>query len=195
MDVAISICLGIGLAAATGLRVFIPLLALSIAARLEVVTLTPSLEWVGSTPALVILGVAVVLEVGSYLIPVVDHILDTVATPAAAVAGTFVMGAVLTEMDPVWVWTLAVIAGGGTATVVQGTTIAARAASTATTAGTANPVLAGTEAAGSAGLSILAFVIPVITALLVIVAIAYVLSRVPKLLRWAGRRASPPPGR
>lgn len=186
MDVLISVCLGFGLAAATGLRVFIPPLALSLAARADVVTLTSTLDWIDSTTALVVFAVAAVVEIGSYLIPLVDNLLDAVATPAAAVAGTIVMASVLVDMDPLLMWSLAVIAGGGTAAAIQGTTVAARAASTATTAGTGNPVLATGEAAGAAGLSALSIALPVLAALLVVALLGLAAWKLPRAFRRLG---------
>ncbi len=191
MEIFASVCLGFGLAAATGLRVFIPLLVLNLAARFDFVTLQPDLEWVGSTGATIAFLVAAIFEVSGYLIPFVDNLLDTVATPAAALAGTLVMGSVLTDMSPLWTWSLAIIAGGGTAAVIQGTTVAARAASTATTVGMANPAVSATETAGSVGLSFLAIAIPIITALVVVVAVAYILYKVPQLIRRMSRRRPP----
>ena len=66
----------------------------------------------------IVLGVASVLEVGAYYIPVVDHLLDTIASPAAVVAGTVAAGALLpfgAEMHPAVKWAAALIAGGGAA--------------------------------------------------------------------------------
>ena len=183
MDVLVSACLGFGLAAATGLRVFIPLLALALAARADVVTLIPSLDWIDSSAALVVFVVAAAVEVAGYLIPVVDNLLDTVATPAAVVAGTVVMASVLVDLDPLWGWSLAVIAGGGAAAAVQGTTVVARAASTATTAGGVNPALATGEAVGSAGLSALSIALPVLAALAVIGVLAFAAWKGPGFFR------------
>jgi hypothetical protein len=183
MEILVSACLGFGLAAATGLRVFIPLLALALAARADVVTLIPSLDWIDSTAALVVFVVAAAVEVAGYLIPVVDNLLDTVATPAAMVAGTIVMASVLVDLDPLWAWSLAVIAGGGAAAAVQGTTVVARAASTATTAGGVNPALATGEAVGSAGLSALSIALPLLAALAVIAVLALAAWKMPGLYR------------
>lgn len=192
MEILVSVCLGFGLAAATGLRVFVPLLAVNLASQADVVTLNPNLEWMGSTAALIVFAVAVLVELAGYLIPVVDNFLDAAATPAAVVAGTFAMASVLTDLDPVWVWSLAVIAGGGTAAVVQGTTVGVRAASTATTAGAGNPVLATGEAAGSAGLSVLAILVPILAALLVIVFLVLLIRALPRLVRRSRRRDAVP---
>ena len=183
MDLFVSGCLGFGLAAATGLRVFIPLLALALAARADLVSLTSGMEWIDSTGALMLFGVAALVELAGYLVPVLDNLLDTIATPAAAVAGTIAMASVLVDLDPLWVWSLAVIAGGGTAATVQGTTVAARIASTATTAGGGNPAIATSEAVGSVGLSALSIALPVVAALAVVAALGVVAWKLPALVR------------
>src|SRR5947207_805613 len=118
-ETILSICVGIGLAAACGFRVFVPLLVMSIAARTSHVTLVSQFAWVASDPALIAFSVATAVEIGGYYIPWVDHLLDTVATPAAIVAGIIVTGSLLTHIDPYLRWTLAVLAGGGVAGAVQ----------------------------------------------------------------------------
>ena len=99
-EMILSIFLGIGLAASSGFRVFVPLFALSCAAHFNIISLDDSWQWVGSTPALIILGVASIAESISYLIPLVDNMLDTVAVPLAGIAGTLVMASPLTDMSP-----------------------------------------------------------------------------------------------
>jgi len=154
------ICLGIGLAAACGFRVFVPLLVISIAAKAGEMTLSPGWEWIASTPALVCFAVATGLEIIAYYVPWLDHALDTVATPAAVVAGAVVTAACVGDMSPMLRWSLALIAGGGAAAVTQGATVVARAGSTAISGGLTNPVIATAELAGAIGLSILAVLLP-----------------------------------
>jgi hypothetical protein len=190
MELVASAALGIGLAAAAGLRVFIPLLVLNLASRLDMVSLTPGLEWVGSWGAFTVFAVAAVVEIVGFLVPVVDNVLDVIATPAAAVAGAIVMGAVLVGVDPLWTWALAIIAGGGTAAVVQGTTTAVRATSTATTAGVANPLVGASESAGSIGLSILAIAVPILAAALVVFILTYLMVKAPKIVARVFRSSS-----
>ena len=115
METLLSICVGIGLAAACGFRVFVPLLLTSIAAMAGHVTLATHFQWIGTYPALITFSVATLLEVAGYYIPWVDHLLDTVATPAAIVAGTVLTASMLTDVSPLLRWSLAVIAGGGSA--------------------------------------------------------------------------------
>src|SRR5437868_6443249 len=154
MDTLLAVCVGLGLAAACGFRVFVPMLVMSIAVHAGHLHVTPSMDWIGSTPALIALGLATALEIGGYYIPWLDHFLDTVATPAAVVAGTIVTASMVTDVSPFLRWTLAVIAGGGLAGAVQGTTVLARAVSTATTGGLANPILATAELGGAVGASV-----------------------------------------
>ncbi len=139
-EVILSIFVGLGLAAACGFRIFVPLLVLSIAALSGHVNLGQSFQWIGTYPALIAFGVATVLEVLGYYIPWVDHLLDTVATPAAVVAGIVVSASVMGNLDPFLRWTLAVIAGGTLAGVVQGGSVLTRAVSTGTTGGLGNPL-------------------------------------------------------
>ena len=162
-----SICLGIGLSAACGFRVFVPLLVMSIASRSGHLTLAPGFAWIASYPALLTFSVASVLEIAGYFIPWFDHCLDVIATPAAIFAGTVVTASQVTGASPYLKWTLAAIAGGGVAGLVQGTTVATRGASTATTGGLANPLVATLELAGAVVTSIMALVAPVLIVALV----------------------------
>lgn len=176
----ISICLGIGLAASAGFRIFVPLFALSIAAYYGVLPVNDSFAWVASTPALIILGVASIIESVSYLVPLVDNLLDTIAVPLAGVAGTMAMAASLTEMSPEITWALAIIAGGGAAATIKGTAAAGRAVSTTTTGGLANPALSVGETGTAIGLSLLSIFLPVLAgmaAVAVLVAIIWLLMR------------------
>jgi hypothetical protein len=134
-DLPLSIVLGVGLAAATGFRVFLPLLIVSGAAYSGHLPLADSFAWLGTPSALIMLGVAALVEVLAYYVPGVDNLLDTLATPAALVAGTVVSAAVMTDVPPMVKWTAAVIAGGGVAGLTQGATAMLRAKSTVLTGG------------------------------------------------------------
>ena len=168
METILSLCIGIGLSAACGFRIFVPFLITSIAAHSGHVTLTHSFQWIGSDTALIAFGAATLLEIAAYYVPWLDNLLDTIATPAAIVAGTIVTASVVTEMSPFLKWTLAVIAGGGAAGLVQAATVVARGASTATTGGLANPVLATAELGGSVAASLLALIAPMVAVCLLV---------------------------
>ncbi|MGA7773706.1 MAG: DUF4126 domain-containing protein [Pseudolabrys sp.] len=159
-DLALSIVLGVVLAAATGFRVFLPMLIVSGAAYTGHLSLDNSFAWLGTPSALTMLSVAALVEVLAYYVPGVDNLLDAVATPAAFVAGTIVSAAVMTDLPPMAKWMAAVIAGGGTASFIQGVTTILRAKSTVFTGGFGNPVIATGELGGSVLLSLLALAAP-----------------------------------
>lgn len=162
-----SLAAGIGLAAACGFRVFVPLLVTSIAANAGQLTLAPGFEWIGSYPAIAAFGVATALEIGGYYIPWVDNLLDSIASPAAVVAGIVVSASVFSDMDPFLKWSLAVVAGGGTAGAVQGTTVLVRGASSVATGGLGNPGVSTAEAGGSVATAGLAVILPFLALALV----------------------------
>jgi len=176
---------GIGLAAACGFRVFVPMLVVAIGIRAGALDVADGFQWLGSTPALVALSVATVVEIVAYYVPGLDHLLDGLASPAAVVAGTVVAASFVTDVDPWFRWTLAAIAGGGAAAIVQTATVAARTASGALTFGLGNPVVATAELAGASFTTFLAFVAPIL------IVVALVLTVV-LLVRWYRRRGAPP---
>jgi hypothetical protein len=168
METILCICMGVGMAAACGFRVFVPLLVLSLAAGAGHVTLAPSFSWIATTPALIVFSAATVLEIGAYYVPWLDNFLDSIATPAAVVAGTIVTASMMTNMSPLMQWGLAVIAGGGIAGVVQGATVLTRTVSTTASAGLANPLVATAELGFAGFFSFLALVLPPLAVILVL---------------------------
>ena len=168
LDLAVSIALGIGLAAAVGFRVFLPLLVMSIAAYTGHLTLGASFQWLATPAALAMLSVATVAEILAYYIPGVDNVLDALATPTALIAGTIAAAAVMADVPPLIKWTTAVIAGGGAAGLTQGVTALLRAKSTAWTGGLGNSVVATGELGGALLVSILALLMPLAALALVI---------------------------
>jgi hypothetical protein len=167
-DVALPIVLGIALAAATGFRVFLPMLIVSGAAYTGHLPLDNSFAWLGTPAALTMLSVAALAEVLAYYIPIVDNLLDALATPAAFIVGTVISAAVMTDVPPMVKWTAAVIAGGGIAGLTQGTTAALRAHSTALTGGLGNSVIATAELVGALLMSFLALMAPAAAIALVV---------------------------
>ena len=184
-DVTLSIVLGIALAAATGFRVFLPMLIVSGAAYTGHLQLDTSFAWLGTPSALTMLSVAALAEVLAYYVPVIDNLLDTLATPAALIAGTIVSAAVITDVPPMVKWTAAVIAGGGIAGLTQGVTAILRAHSTVLTGGLGNSVIATAELGGAVLISFLALVAPAAAVALVILFLLVAI----RLLRRLFRRA------
>ncbi len=171
ITLCLALCMGISLSAACGLRVFMPLFALAVAARWGGLPVTDSLAWVQTDAALICLGSATLIELLGYYIPVVDHALDAIQTPLALVAGVLVMGGVLDAMPDYLQWGLGVIGGAGVSGVVKLTSNALRLASTATTGGLGNNILATSENVLASVGSVLALIVPVL-ALLGFVALA-----------------------
>jgi hypothetical protein len=168
-DIAASVALGIGLAAATGLRLFLPMLVVSAAAYAGYLPLSENFAWLGTPAALLLLGVAAIAEILAYYIPGLDNLLDTLATPAAFVAGTVISAAVITDLPPMVKWAAAIIAGGGIAGITQSVTTLVRAKSTVMTGTLGNPVVATTELGGSLVVSLLALAAPLLTAAAIVV--------------------------
>lgn len=181
-ETLVSIFLGIGLAASVGFRIFLPLFALSLAAYFNVWELNDSWQWIGSLAAVITLGVATVVEIFAYFIPWVDNLLDSVAVPMAAIAGTAVMVSTVANLDPLITWTLAIIAGGGTATAIKSTSAAGRITSSTTTGGLANPVFGLVETGTAAVMTAASIFMPLLAAILVII-ILFLIFRIYRKLR------------
>lgn len=179
MNEIMALLVGVGLAAASGLRVFVPLFITSLIAsgnvdmfsEVDVQAMLGDQDWLANPWVTLVLGIATVLEIGSYYIPWLDNALDFVATPAALVAGTFITGAMMPEMmgDGSFKWIMATIAGGGTSGLFQGASVIVRGGSTATTGGIGNPVVSTVELVGSVLTTVLAIVVPLIGAVLVLI--------------------------
>jgi hypothetical protein len=182
------VALGIGLAAATGFRVFLPLLIAGLAAHFGQLPLSENFQWLGSTPALITLGTAAALEVVAYYVPGVDHALDFIAGPAALVAGVVASAAVMTDLPPSVLWPVAIIGGGGIAGLAKGSAALVRAKSGLMTGGLANPVVSTAETVGATGLALFAVALPIITLVVVVAFLVWVFRRLRR--RFVGRAAS-----
>ena len=176
-EIIVAVATGIGLSAACGFRVFVPMLAASIAAKSGIFPLNEGFQWLAGWPALISFGTATVVEIMAYYIPFVDNLLDTITTPLAVGAGTLLLTSVLPIDNDLLKWITGFIFGGGSAATIQGGTALTRLASSKLTAGIGNPVVATGEHAAAIGTSVLSLVIPLIIAAIVIVAITYLLMK------------------
>lgn len=190
MEVALGLFAGVGLSAAAGFRLFVPFLIMGLAALTGHLDLAPGFEWIGTYPALLVFGVATALEVAAYFIPWLDNLLDTIATPAAVVAGVLATAAMVSGMSPLLRWTLAAVAGGGVAGVVQASTVSVRAVSTASTGGLGNPIVAAGEFVSSVVTTIMAIVVPILTFILLVIAFLLLGRQVRRLAVRRARRNS-----
>ena len=171
------------MSAACGFRVFIPPFVMSASATFGGVDLPASANWMETNAAFAALGAATLAEVAGFYIPWVDNLLDTLAAPAAVIAGTLITGSFVPELDPVLRWTMAGILGGGAAGGVQALTSVTRLASTTTTGGIGNPVFSTAENVLAVVFSLLAFALPLIAVAALIALALFALRRISRLRR------------
>ena len=174
-ETLLGIAIGIGLSAACGFRVFVPLLVMNLAVLTGHLHLSPGFEWIGSDYATVAFVTATLVEVLAYYIPWLDHVLDLITSPAAIIAGMVVTASMVMDISPFLRWTLAIIAGGGTAAIVQGATVTLRAKSSALTAGTGNVLVSSVELAGSMITALLAVIVPIVCLVLIALLCSFVI--------------------
>ena len=173
--------MGISLAAASGFRVFLPPFLLSLAARFNVVwfldidLIGTQFEFFTSTLSIVVLGIATVAEFAAFYAPWIDNALDTIATPASIMAGVAMTAIVLEGNDPIIQWTIAIVAGGGVAATIQSATVATRGLSSTFTFGLGNSAVATGENVASVALTLIAILIPFLSALFVLLVVALLL--------------------
>lgn len=179
-----ALALAIALAASAGLRAWLPLLLASLLARLGVLDLGPSFQFLASNKALFLFGVATAVEVVGDKIPAVDHALDVIGTPLRPAAGALLAASVLgTVSDPLTSVVLGTAVGAPTALAPHALKSAVRAVSTGTTGGLANPLLSFVEDAVSLLLFVLGVLVPVLVVLLLGLSL-YLATR------WLRRRAA-----
>lgn len=167
--------IGIGLAAASGFRVFLPMFAVSLASYMGWIPMNENFAWLSGVPTLITTGVATLVEILAYYIPYVDHLLDTMSVPLATIAGSILFASQFADLGTFPQWALALIAGGGTAAAISSGFAGTRAASTATTGGLGNFAVATTETAGAGIMSILSIATPILAAVIAIVLVIIVL--------------------
>ena len=182
-----ALALAIALAASAGLRAWLPLLLAGGLARLGVLDLGPSFQFLGSTKALVLFGVATAIEIVGDKIPAVDHALDVVGTPLRPAAGALLAASVLgTVTDPLTSLVVGTAVGAPSALMPHAVKSAVRGASTTLTGGIANPVLSFVEDA----ISLVTFILAVLVPLLVVALLGVTLYLAS---RWIRRRRVPSP--
>ena len=94
--------------------------------------------------------------------------MDTIATPAAVVSGVGMTSIALVGSDPIIQWSFAIIAGGGSAGVIQVATVAIRGLSSTITLGFGNSFVASGENIASVILTFAALIAPLLAAIFAI---------------------------
>jgi hypothetical protein len=180
-------CVGIGLAACCGFRVFVPMLIAAIGTKLGIIDPVAGFEFLGTWKAIIGLSVATVLELGAYYIPWLDNLLDTIAMPASVVAGTLLSTSFLNVPDDTLRWGMGLMLGGGSAGLIQAGTSLLRLGSTTTTGGVANPIISTGENVASVGLSVLTLLVPLFAVVIIGCIVLYIIYR----LLFRKRRVAP----
>lgn len=170
----LSAFIGIGLAAASGFRVFLPLFAVSLASYFGWIPMSESFQWLSGLPTLIATGIAMLVEILAYYIPFIDNILDTLSIPLATIAGSVLFASQFIDMGSFSNWALAIIAGGGTAATIATGFAGTRALTTSTTGGIGNHLVSTTETAGAGMMSVLALILPILAFILTIILIVLV---------------------
>ena len=177
LEWVIAIAIGVGLAAATGFRLFLPLLVAGVAAHWGALPLAEGFRWLATPEALIALATASVVETTAYYIPGVDHLLDLLAGPAAVAAGVVASASVMVDMPPGLVWPVAIIGGGGMAAVTKVTSAVLRAKTGIATLGVANPIVSTVETAGAILIALAPVIVPVLCLVILIAMLAWLRHR------------------
>jgi hypothetical protein len=182
-DWVTALALAVALSAVSGLRALLPILLTGLVARAGWVDLGPTFEFLSGNRALIIFGVAALLEIAGDKIPALDHALDTVHSFLRPLSGSLLAAAALSRVtDPTHALVGGIVLGAPTALVPHAVKSTARIASTVFTGGLANPFLSILEDVLAVVLFILAVVVPILAAVTVIVLMVL-------LARRLGRRA------
>ena len=142
--------LALALAACAGIRAWLPLFLAGALFRLGLFSFGPSYTFLGSNRALLLFGLATVVEVIADKFPAVDHALDLVSTVVRPAAGALLAASVFGRItDPALSLALGIAFGAPAALVPHAGKSTLRAASTLTTAGLGNPFLSVAEDAAT----------------------------------------------
>ena len=165
MVILLSLFLGTTLAAAAGLRAFLPLFLLGVLERAQLLapfSLGETFQWLTSDLAILTLGIATVIEMTADKVPAIDSGLDSVMTFIRPGAGALSVFAVVSSQDPLLAYVSGfVLAGGATLPVHLGKGFI-RLGSHLTTAGAGSPALSLAEDAGAAGAITLSVLLPIL---------------------------------
>jgi hypothetical protein len=139
-------------------------------------------DFFASTPVLITVGALYALEFLADKVPTIDHVWDAVHTFIRPVAGALVAWGAASHQVPKGVLIMATIIGGGAALTSHAAKATIRAASTVTTAGTANPVLSVIEDLFAFVNAVIAVMFPWLV-LLMLIAAALILFAIVKRVR------------
>lgn len=173
MDVA-GIFSAFGLSASAGLNAYLPLLIVSVSAKLGWFELSEPFDAMTSWWVIGVLIVLLIIEIIADKVPAVDTINDVINTVIRPAAGAILFAAsanVINEVTPVLSVILGLLVAGSVHTVKTVT----RPVVTTTTAGIGNPVVSTIEDVISGVTSLLAVLLPWLVILVAVTGIVFFL--------------------
>ena len=191
--IVFALLMGFSLAAACGLRAFLPLFVIGLGVRAGLLTMSDGFEWMGSYPALICFGFATLLEILADKIPAVDHVLDAGGVFVRPLAGAVAASCLIKGFDPMMTVVIGIIVGSSVAGVVHTLKGSLRLLSTATTGGIANPVISVIEDAAATVTSVISIFLPYLVAGVVILALFIAANRMASRRRSGKRGMNQPP--
>ena len=175
----------LGLSGATGLNAWLPLLLTAGLQRAGWVDLDPAWAQLGDTPVLLTLGALFVLDFVGDKVPVVDHALHAIGLVVHPAAGAALFDAQAGGEVSVIV---SLVLGGGSAGLLHTARGTARPAVSGATAGIGAPVMSVLEDFAAVLLVLVAFLIPVVAGIVVILMIAGAVLAARQMRHLLGRR-------
>jgi uncharacterized membrane protein len=163
MDPAAQYALAYALTTSAGLRGLLTLAAVSVAVHLGLFHPPQSFAWLGSDNVTVVLVLVAAVEVLGDKVPLIDHAFHAVQIALKPVAAAILVGGVVHTQHPLELYALMAL-GALNALGVHAVSATTRGASTALTAGVANPGLSLVEDIIAVALIVCAFLAPVFAA-------------------------------
>jgi hypothetical protein len=168
MEGIIALATGLGLATASGLNAYLPLLTIGIFARLGWIQLASPFDLLTNVFVLLIIAALAVLDFVGDKVPAVDsglHAAGLIISPIAGMILALASQGDVATINPFLVAVAGLVAAGST----HAARAAARPVVTAATGGTGNVVVSAVEDGAAVGLSLLALLVPALAVILVIV--------------------------
>ncbi|ABY35649.1 MAG TPA: DUF4126 domain-containing protein [Chloroflexus aurantiacus] len=161
METIIALASSLGLATATGLNAYLPLLTVSVLSRLGLIQLGEPFDLLSHPITMIVLVILAIVDFIGDKVPAVDSVLHIIGLVISPIAGAIVALAASSDIvaiHPAVVAGAAIIAAAGT----QSARTSIRPAVTAATGGTANSFVSFLEDALSFVLSLLSIFLPVL---------------------------------
>ncbi len=207
MDIATTYGLSYGLAFASGVNAYFPLLAFTVAARwLHLYKVNPNFSFVTQTWFMIVLAILALADLFADKIPVIDHVWDAIHTVIRPLAGALVAAAsdnrihvsATTTYAGTHIMTMGInlsvtlvvvmLIGAALALMTHVVKASTRVASTATTAGLLNIVLSIVEDVGVVIATLLSLFAPIVMFVVIILFVLMFLLLARRIIRLFDRR-------